>query len=293
MPRVSGPQRGRHLPLQLDRLADDADAARADGCAFVRLDLPWATAQPVPGRLNGEVVEVARSACEIAAGFGLGVWFRLYQPVQPRWFDNDGGFTDDRAAARDWPRWVEAAGEALGDVAAGWVPFEAPFGIVTRLAPGDPRRQGEILDRLVTAWRDAWRILRGGAPVATSLDVTLVRPAVADSQAHIDASTREDTMRWFTWLHALSTGEVVIPGRADRTLADLAGACDIVGIAVRADSEGHLHRTAEMGPERPLALTFRAPDGSDAQRTEAAERMWAEVARAAAELPLTHVTTLA
>ncbi len=56
---MSGPQRGRHLPLQLDRLADDADAARADGCAFVRLDLPWATAQPVPGRLNGEVVEVA------------------------------------------------------------------------------------------------------------------------------------------------------------------------------------------------------------------------------------------
>lgn len=289
---MSETRRGRHLPLSLDRLSDDVDAAQADGCSFVRVDLPWAIAQPSPGRLNGEVVERARIAAELVHGAGLAIWFRLHQAELPTWFDNDGGFTDDRATARDWPRWVEAAGDAIGDLADGWVPFEAPFGIVSRVAPGDPRRQGEVLDRLVTAWRDAWRILRGGPPVSTSLDVTHVEPADPASQPMIDAAKREDTMRWFTWLHGLTTGEVVIPGRADRELADLAGACDLLGIAVRSDSEGHLHRAAEMGPPRPLALTFRAPDGSDAQRSEATERMWAEVATAASELPLAQVTTV-
>lgn len=286
-------QRGLHLPLHLDRWLDDCGQAAADGFTFVRTDLSWASSQPTEGRLDGGAVDEARQAIATAAELGLGVWVRLLQRDLPTWFDNLGGFTDATTAGRWWPRWVELAANSLGDVVAGWVPLEAPWALCVRTAPGDARRQGEVLDTLVVAWRDAWRILRGGPAVSMSLDVAVVRPAVPDSQPHIDTARREDTMRWFTWLHGVSTGEIVIPGRADRELADLAGACDIVGIAARSDLEGHLHRAAEMGPPRPLAVTFGAPPGSAAEQSEAVERAWTAITSAGAELPLAHATLVA
>ncbi len=292
MSQPDGPVRGRHLALLPDRWADDCEAAVAEGYGFVRTDLAWASTEPTAGRLDGQRIEQLRQAAAMAHERRLGVWLRLLQPTVPTWFDNDGAFTDDRAAARAWPRWVERAAEAVGDVVDGWVPMEAPYAVTVRSAPGDARRQGEVLHRLVVAWRDAWRILRGGPPVATALDVAVVRPAMTDSQPHLDAARREDAMRWFTWLHGLTTGEVAIPGRADVELADLAGACDVLGVACRGQVEAVLHRTAEMGPPRPLALTYRAPAGSDAERAEATARMRDEVAVVAGELPVGLLTEL-
>ena len=65
-------------------------------------------------------------------------------------------------------------------------------------------------------------------------------------------------------MRALRDGTITIPGRADRELADLAGSCDVLGIATSDahDLEPLLHRTADMGPDRPLAVTFR-PTGAD------------------------------
>ncbi len=286
--------RGAHIPLQTDRFDDDIAQAAADGCGLVRFDLPWACVEPTQGRLDGGVIEDARLAAQLICSAGMQPWARLLQPVVPRWFDNEGGFTDDRATATHWPRWIERCADALGDVVHGWVPIEAPYALARRLVPDDLRRNGELTERLVVAWRDAWRILRGGGPlVATSIDVATVRPRDPTDQRSVDLATREDELRWGVWLYGLARGVVDVPGRALRELADLQGACDVLGIAATNEVEGALHRAAEMGPPAPLALTYRAPSGSDAQRRELADRALADARRVAGELPVSFVTVLA
>lgn len=284
-------------------LVDDLAIAAGLGLDHVRITVSWARAQPRAGAVDGGVVEEVRAAVATAHGAGLRVRVCLLTPEVPRWFDDEGGFTDARTAGHWWPRWVQAAADAFGDDVDGWVPFEAPYAIAQRLVPSDPRRHGELVDTLVVAWRDAWRILHGPAPVATSLDVKVVRipaagePAPAGAPAGVTAAEvarRDDHLRWHTWLRALRDGTVTIPGRADRELADLAGACDVLGIAVSGgtgtDLEPLLHRCAEQGPDRPLAVTFR-PTGPDLDaRAEAVATVLGRARGLASSVPLHHVT---
>ena len=282
-------QRGVTLTSQGSRLADDLAFAAELELNEVRLDIPWATAQPKPGAIDGDVFEQAHVAATMARGLGLQPWFRLLQPAIPNWFDNDGGFTDDRTAGHWWPRWVELVAEQLGEVAAGWVPFEAPYALSHRLIPNDPRRHGELMNTLVVAWRDAWRILRVGPPVATSLDVATERPTNSSEEA-IQEAHRRDQLRWGLWLEGLRDGVVRIPGRADKQLADLEGACSIIGLAIRGDVEAGLHRAGEQGPERPMAVTFRPIGDSDGTRAQSVATMWRDVRRCAGEIEIASVT---
>ena len=281
--------RGATLTSAGSRLADDLAYAAELGLQEVRLDVPWALAQPKAGAYDGDVFEQVHAAALAARGLGLQPWFRLLQPAIPKWFDNDGGFTDDRTAGHWWPRWVELVAEQLGEVAAGWVPFEAPYAMAQRLVPDDPRRHGELMHTLVVAWRDAWRLLRIGPPVATSLDVTIERPADG-SEAAAQEAHRRDQLRWGLWLGGMRDGVVRIPGRADKQLADLDGACTVVGLAMRSDVEAGLQRAGEQGPERPLAVTFRPLGDSDGQRAQSITAMWRDVRRTAGELTITSVT---
>ena len=269
----------------MDDLAFLAEA----GIGHVRLDAPWPLAQPRAGAVDGGVMEELRAAAIEARRLGLQPWFRLLQPQVPNWFDDEGGFTDDKTAGQWWARWVQAAAEHLGDLAAGWVPFEAPYGMVQRMAPDDGRRQSELFHTLVVAWRDAWRILRGGPPVATSLDVTDERPT-GPSQAHLDAARRREHLRWNLWLHGLARGVVDIPGRARVELPDLSGACNVLGIAVRRKVGEALHRCADQGPECPLAVTFRPPGSTDSECAGAISEMWRDVSEASSGITVACVT---
>ena len=46
--------------------------------------------------------------------------------------------------------------------------------------------------------------------------------SIDESQIAIDLAKREDHIRWKTFLRGIRDGNIVIPGRADRELADLA-----------------------------------------------------------------------
>jgi hypothetical protein len=285
---------GTRLSESDSALVDDLETAAGLGLGHVRFTVPWALAQPRPGTLDGGVVEQVRAASQVVRAAGAELWLCLLSPEVPRWFDNEGGFTDASAARHWWPRWVEAVVDAVGDDVDGWVPFEAPFAMANRLVPGDPRRHGELVDTLVVAWRDAWRLLQGPVPVATSLDVRTVA-IPRDDVVAAEAARREEHLRWHTWLRALRDGTVTIPGRADRELAGMAGSCDQLGIAVsgsgaRVDLEPLLHRAAEQGPDRPLAVTFR-PIGPDPDaRAEAVDAAVREVRRLASSVPLARLT---
>lgn len=277
--------------LRPDALADDVEAALGAGLDHVRITLSWAASQPKPDAIDGDVIESILAAAATLRSGGVQVLACLLSPEVPRWFDNEGGFTEPRQAGHWWPRWVELAADALGDAVDGWVPIEAPFAMANRLVPNDPRRHGEVVDTLIVAWRDAWRILRGPRPIASSLDVRTVA-IPRDDVVAAEAARRDDHLRWHTWLRALRDGTITIPGRADRELADLAGSCDVLGIASSdaADLEQVLHRTADQGPDRPLAVTFR-PIGPDLDaRAEVTHDVITHARALSASLPLQRVT---
>ena len=91
---------------------------------------------------------------------------------------------------------------------------------------------------------------------------------------------------WFMQSRGLNDGS---------TLADMAGACDQLGIAVSGsgtsvDLEPLLHRTAEQGPDRPLAVTFR-PVGPDLDaRAETVDHVIRQCRRLAGSVPLARLT---
>ena len=90
-------------------------------------------------------------------------------------------------------------------VLPGRVPTDDPVGQAERAAVGDSSRHQATVHHLLVAWRDAWRILRGGPPVATALRLAVVRPA-DDTVAARNAARLEDRLRWSVWLRALRDG---------------------------------------------------------------------------------------
>ena len=244
------------------------------GITAVRFPFDWSRLQPRPGRFDDDWRELYDDVLDLAGALGIDVWPCLFEGVQPAWFDDEGGFADDRAAARRWPAFVEAAADHFGDRVAGWIPLDDPVGHAARTSDGDSLRHQAALHNLLVAWRDAWRLLRGGPPVATSMRVHLVRPVDDTSEART-AARREDALRWDLWFRALRDGVSAVPGRLERPVQDLAGSLDVLGISTVADlgdderaddaaldrwtdrAADVLHRTAERGPDRPIAVTLR------------------------------------
>jgi len=256
------------------RFVDDLEVLAANGVTDLRLGFDWSRLQPRAAMgvsLEGEWIEWYRDVMVAARRSGVDVWATLLESTVPRWFDDERGFSDARGAGRHWPRFVEGAAECFGDLVAGWFPIDDPLAVAARVEPHDPRRHGEVVDTVAVAWRDAWRILRGGPPVVASLGVRVIRP-VDTSVPAAENARREDHLRWTTFQRGLRDGVLSIPGRADRVVDDLAGAADVIGVRIRVDlgddrriddeslrrwqerASTMLHRTAEATPDRPLVV---------------------------------------
>jgi hypothetical protein len=288
------PLRGVIVPAaELDhvRAHEDLNLLAELGAAFVRIGLDWSRLQPSAGSVDGDAIEFYLGLTQTARGLGLPIQFTLLEKAVPKWFDNEGGFTDQKWALHWWPRWVELCADTFGDHIDGWTPIDHPLGIANGLVRDDPRRHGEVLETLLLSWRDAWRILRGGPAVSTSFGLEIVRPVDQTIPAEHNAK-RLDAIRWRLWLQALRDGVVSIPGRADREVADLAGACDVIGLVVRheRDTLALLHRAAEQAPDRPLSATILLPSGPDSAREPALGHFLDQTSEAASGMPLAAIS---
>jgi hypothetical protein len=252
----------RRLGAILDRPGPDHRAALvAAGCTALRIPARWPDLQPRAGQWDGEALENLRAQAADAAAAGLEPWLALLGRRVPGWFDDEGGFGDAKNAGRWWPRFVDALAGELGDNVGGWFPFTDPGGFAAAaFAELDPQAAFNGYRTLLVAWRDAWRILRGGPPVAPAL---ALQPW--DSQ----------------WPRALRTGE---PTETALEIEDLAGSCDLLaGIFVTqattaVDEPAELLvRLAEEGPERPLVAMMTLAGENDDQRATAAETVIAAV----------------
>ncbi len=287
--------RGVVIPAShLDRSRADEDIALLGqlGATSIRVGVDWSWMQPAAGVINGDAAEFYSGLAQTASTAGVTLQFTLLEREVPKWFDNEGGFGDDKWAGHWWPRWVQACAEEFGDDVGGWVPIDHPLSVANRLFPDDPRRHGDVLDTMVTAWRDAWRILRGGPPVSTAFGLEIVRPADQTIPAEHNAR-RLDQIRFRLWLQGLRDGTATIPGRADREVADLAGSFDVLGLMVRheRDTLGLLHRAAEQIDlsGKPMTVMLLLPPGRDADREQVVERFVGQAQEAATGLPLESV----
>ncbi len=233
---------------------DDLAALASVGLTAVRLAVRWGDLQPGADRWSGPAVEALAASIAGAAEAGLTPWLALLSRRTPPWFEDEGGFADAKAAGRWWPRYVEGVADRVGNDVGGWFPMVGPVGFAEQAFAGRDETVMAMGRRaLLVAWRDAWRILHGGAPVATAI---ALRPW--DDE----------------WPRALRTGEPVPNGLE---LDGLAEACDILGGMVAVDPASPaeewavlLVRLAADGPDRPVAILASLGGGNDDERAEAA-----------------------
>jgi len=234
------------------RYAEDFALLAEHGLRAVRLTIDWARLVPAAGRPDATELEWLGQVLDAADSAGVGVWACLHDLALPGWFLDEGGFADDKARVW-WSRWVELVADGFGDRFAGWVPLAEPVSwafdgyLLGVTPPGrrDPEQLAAAIRGVHLAWRDAWRILRGGAPVATSHRLGPIHAAdqtvPAQRQAHL-----ADELLWGSWVSGLRDGILRVPGLAEEDVADLAGSGDVIGIAY----EGAIAVTAE-GAFRP------------------------------------------
>ncbi len=234
-----------HDPVVADAFltswADDLDQLVGLGLDTIAVTLEWARLEPTAGAHDHDEVERRRQLLTGARERGLRVWACLVDGTLPGWFaDDEGGFVDDRARSLVWPRHIDWIGEHFGDLVDGWIPQREPAHWALRrhlraLAPPgrtDPLAAAEAVRAGVLADGEAWRLLRGTAPVATYQTARIVRPVADDVKAARRASATERLL-WHPWLRALGHGRLVVGDLPEREIDHLRGAFDRIVVELR------------------------------------------------------------
>ncbi len=227
----------------------DAEQLAGLGTEAVRLTIDWALIEPEPGRIDEGATERVREAAVALQHAGLDVWGCLHDGPLPGWFSVDEhGFGDERARRYFWPRFVETAGEAFGDLVAGWVPVAEPNrwamrGWIDGTRPpfrrDDAEGFAEALEGALLATVDAALRLRGsGRPVASAHWYLPVAPARLDADAPPTPeaevwAARIDEIHRGCWERLLREGTLVVPNRPPVDVPGAREAFDLVGFSYR------------------------------------------------------------
>ncbi len=240
---------------------EDLEQLAGLGATSIVLTLEWAELEPQPGQHPPDAVEFRRDLLTTAAELGLRPWACLVDRTLPGWFaDDEGGFDDDRARNLLWPRHIDWVGETFGDLVAGWIPQREPLLQALRrywLGTAPPGRRdglkaaGAVRDAML-ADGEAWRLLRGTAPVAAHHTARLVVADADDPEAGPRARSIE-RLTWHPWIGALTEGRLQVGELPERTVDHLRDAFDRVVVqlrpSIRVDGGGRwLHHPADRRP---------------------------------------------
>jgi len=272
----------------------------------VRITLDWARLEPAEGRWDPAVADRYRSVLLAAHDAGLQTWVVLADGPLPGWFAIDErGWRDRRARGFLWPRHVEAVAEAVGDLVDAWIPLLRPVSyargsFVTGTAPPGIRSMQKFVETVEGSYLasyEAWRVLRGAAPVALGVEGATVR---AGEDGGERPARLYDTLQW-AWVSGIRDGTLALPRLPLRRTDEFRQAFDAVAVTfegtyacgadgrvVRArrpeDLLGLLHRLADACPDRPLWVAGHlASVGDPAGDAEAAEAAVAELDTARAD----------
>jgi beta-glucosidase len=266
--------------------ATDLRLLRELGLDAVRLTVDWARIEPEAGRVDVAALERYREVLAVAAEAGLTPWVTLWDGVSPGWFSIDErGWRDRHARGYLWPRHVERVADALGDLAAGWIPVLRPVAaahaafLAAAAPPGEssPLRFVETVQGCLLGALDAWRVLGGGgAPVALVVEPAARRPA---TESAASLTRLVDTAAW-AWTEGFRDGTLSLPRVRQAQVPTMRDAFDVIAVCfdgaavitaeaavMRQDGPEHLlaalHRTAEEGPDRPLRVVGQRVSAGD------------------------------
>ena len=228
-----------------DSWGEDIEQLAKLGLSDLQVTLEWAHLEPQPGYHHEPAIEFRRELLEVARSYGLRLWACLVDGTLPGWFADDaGGFLDDHGRSLIWPRHVDWIGEQFGDLVDGWIPQREPITWALRrylkatAPPG--RRDGGLAARgvqaAILADGEAWRLLRGTAPVAMYQTARGIRPIRDDVKAKPRADELERLL-WQPWLSALAEGRLIVGDLPPRNVEHLRGAFDRVIVELRPSIE--------------------------------------------------------
>jgi hypothetical protein len=223
---------------QRDTDLSHAASLAAAGLSAVRVRIAWQILAPTSDKTNDRAREELTEYVAALAGLGLDVWPTLCGTRLPGWFLDEGGFSDTKITERSWPRYVDTLAEDIGDIVAGWIPFEAPMALALTWR-GDPTgpidaKFADAFGGIVRSWTQAARLLRGN-PLMLALD--------------IQHSGCTSDMRQ-VWIEAITRGMLAIPGRMWRELDDLQHSATDIALSTNdatiLDDSSALHRWSEQ-----------------------------------------------
>lgn len=269
------------------RYRNDLRTIAEAALGHVRLGLDWSRLEPENGRRDLRAVDHYLQVLAAAKDAGLQVWAALVDRSLPAWFAIDErGFRDRQARSYLWPRHVEYCAETFGEMVDTWVPILRPLrlardGYLVGQAPPGRRHLSQFLDTLIGVHQglgEAWRVLRGGPPVAGGYDLAEVRSTNRERTTH-DRAARVEALHW-CWTGALRDAELVIPGYGVRPLPALREAFDLLAVTIEdrvmvdeqggwsttsvpQDVGGLLHRVAEQAPDRQIVVIGQQVENPD------------------------------
>ena len=219
---------GTHLTFSPEQnveiLVSELLALKEHGLTSLRWRLSWNDVFPQQGKPSGKHLELLEGHASAFADAGIETWVTLCGTTLPRWFLNEGAFSDNKATEKWWPRYVDTVAEVVGNHVAGWMPFEAPIALVHdgwrvgTIAPfvSDDGKFADAFTNVLHSWNHACRLLHG-SPIALSLDAT-----------HPGANAEVRTV----WQSAITRGRVSLPGHYERELDGLLRSADEIALSL-------------------------------------------------------------
>ncbi len=231
---------------------DDLGLIAQLGVSHVRIGLEWARLEPEPGRTDATAFDRYDDILTSAKRAGLRTIATLHHGSLPGWFSEDAvGYLDDHGRDYTWATHVDRCAERFDGLVDTWVPIDDPVGWAIRgfllgtRPPGrrDPEQAARAIEAALLANHVAWQLLRSGT---TPVMAVFGTPTIFGHGEENDAQRRAWHDLLFTpWISAIRDGELRVPGRPTRELAELAGAFDLIGVnhdhPIAVDRSGNVH----------------------------------------------------